>query len=66
MKRFTLTTLSLLAATPLMAHPGHDAPVATHWFSDMSHLAVMGLLAALIVVLAGAVLRRRAPRRTKE
>ena len=53
---------ALLVATSAHAHPGHDAPVATHWISDLSHLAVVAALAALSVVVIGFVLRRRSTR----
>jgi hypothetical protein len=60
----TLTLIAALgAATSARAHPGHDAPAATHWISDLSHLAVVGAVAALAVVVIGAVrLQRRRSR----
>lgn len=66
MKRFTLSALPLLLATPLTAHPGHEeAALATHWVSDLSHMAVIGLVAALAIVVGGAVLHRRIRRKSE-
>lgn len=68
MKLINLTALSLLVATPLLAHPGHEeATTATHWIGDASHLAVTGLIAALAcVAVGGGIAWRRAARRKSE
>lgn len=55
----TLAAAILLVAAPALAHPGHDAPVATHWVSDLSHLAVVIALAAMCAVVIGAAVARR-------
>ncbi|MEM7723135.1 MAG: hypothetical protein AAF376_12235 [Pseudomonadota bacterium] len=66
MKRSTLSALLLLIASPLMAHPGHgEAATATHWVSDLSHLAVLGLLAALVAIVGGVMLHRRIGRKSE-
>lgn len=59
MRPLALPAVALLAATPALGHPGHDAPAVTHWVSDGAHLAVVVALAALAVVVIGAVLARR-------
>jgi hydrogenase/urease accessory protein HupE len=48
-----------LAATPALAHPGHEAAPVTHWVSDLSHLAVVVALAALCVTVLGIARARR-------
>jgi membrane protein implicated in regulation of membrane protease activity len=66
MKRLTIAAILSTLATPLLAHPGHDAAPATHWVADLPHLAVTLSLAGLAVVAFG-VLRagRRARARRK-
>lgn len=68
MKHLVFAALALLGgAIPALAHPGHDAPAATHWVSDLSHLAVVAALAALCVVgIGGLVARRRRMRRKRD
>lgn len=58
----------LVSAAPALAHPGHvEAATATHWVSDLSHLAVIGGLAALaLIVLSAALVSRRATKRRKQ
>jgi hypothetical protein len=54
--------LLTLAATPVLAHPGHEAG-RTHWIADMPHAAVV-VLAVAALALAAACLKpllRRAP-----
>jgi hypothetical protein len=59
MRALALPAATLLVVTPAFGHPGHDAPAMTHWMSDAAHLAVVVALAALSVVVIGAVLARR-------
>ncbi len=60
MKRIATTSIALLAASPALAHPGHGGE-ATHWFSDVSHLAAIAgmVLAAYAVGLAIAAWRAK-------
>jgi hypothetical protein len=60
MKHLTLAAIFSALATPLMAHPGHDAAPATHWVADLPHLAVTLGLAGLAVVALGGLVARRA------
>jgi hypothetical protein len=67
MKNLTLAALLSALATPLMAHPGHDAAPATHWVADLPHLAVtLGLAGLAVVALGGLVARRARARRKTE
>ncbi|MCU4654573.1 hypothetical protein N8I71_17170 [Roseibacterium sp. SDUM158016] len=67
MKHLSLAALLTGLATPLMAHPGHDAAAATHWIADLPHLAVtLGLAGLCVVALGGLLTRRRARARRKE
>jgi hypothetical protein len=63
MKRLSIASLLALTAAPALAHPGHDAHPATHWIADPAHLAVTLGLAALAVLVAGAVVARLRARR---
>ena len=42
-----LTALSLLAASPALAHPGHGGDAA-HWLTDPTHVAILFLLGLAI------------------
>lgn len=64
-KHISLVALAVLA-TPVLAHPGHDAPGGMgHWLSDLSHGAVVLGLAGLcaVVIGGGLTIRRRRARK---
>jgi hypothetical protein len=53
MKRITTLTLAVMAASPVLAHPGHDAALtgAAHYaFSPIHGFGVIALAAGLALV----------------